>query len=80
MRRLAGVDRYGVVTLNCRWRLVYMWSGPAIDVAVNFEVDSHLKRQERPRARDGSSRALASELSQGQTDERNMMIGNIHQI
>ena len=57
-----------------------MWSGPAIDVAVNFEVDSHLKRQERPRARDGSSRALASELSQGQKDYQQRMIVNVHQI
>jgi hypothetical protein len=47
MRRLAGVDRCGVVVLVCSWKLVCMWSGPAIDVAVNFEVDSH-QRQERP--------------------------------
>jgi len=55
MRRLARVSRCGVAVLDCGRRMVYMWSGPAIDVAVNFEVDSH-QRQERPRARHGNTR------------------------
>jgi hypothetical protein len=70
MRRLAGVDRCGVVVLDCRWRLVYMWSGPAIDVAVNFEVDSHQRQERPPRARDGTTRALASELKGKKMRER----------
>ena len=43
MRRLAGVDECGVLSLKVGRELVYMWSGPAIDVAVNFESTHMLK-------------------------------------